>query len=610
MRKWLWMAAGVCSMLWAASLRAAPATVVVSPLCKATEAWNQTGALNAYIHLGMGYPCGCDMLAWGQVVTYHGLVTKFPAAGWKPTPVTGDVWLYDGSGALIGKETRTTLPGEYNWEDAAKQGATVSRLMRDLGTLGNTAYRPGITAGTFSKENAAKYFGYKGTGYKYSMPLYWKEGLHVLQEDWANLIERQVRGSLHAGAPIVLAINTGSGGHIIICDGYGYAEDGTLLFHFHYGWGSGSDQWKPLSWFSTFTDDWGDEEFQVINVNVHPEALGCVLAGRVARGGAGVAGVTVTLSTGKSTTTDAAGGYVFTGLSEQTAYTVTVTEGSTVRETRTVTTGRFVDDEARALAQDKWEDENGKEVFHWVPLEGGNVLADFELPVPTVYVTATGTGAGSSWADAAPLSSATFASLASGSVVCVASGNYTVTETLTVPAGITVKGSYEPSSNTQSVYASPTTLTLGTGAYGYPPSFLFDINATGVVDGFVLENSQSWSSFTVNGGTVKNCIFTGTFSSIAQNATLICCIARNQSSTQEESSLIHCSFYGEIPVGKDGATEYTMAGNRGNITADYPSTSGGCTCGICPSTGLDGRALNYTHGALSPSSGGYSLRLR
>ncbi|MBQ9694116.1 MAG: C10 family peptidase, partial [Kiritimatiellae bacterium] len=492
----------------------------------------------------------------------------------------------------------------------ANQGATVSRLMRDLGTLANTAYRPGGTAGTFGKENLVSYFGYKGAGYKYTMPLYWENDTQKLQDDWGNLMERQVRGSLHAGAPMVVSIFTGSGGHAIICDGYGYAEDGTLLFHFHYGWGSGSGQWKPLSWFSHFTSTvYNDEELQTSNINVHPTALGCVLAGRVARGGVGVAGMTVTLSTGKSVTTDAAGGYVFTGLAEQTTYTVTVAEGSTVVETRSVTTGRIVDDNARQTAQDEWEDEHGKEVFHWVPLEGGNVIADFDLPAPTVYVTASGTGKGTSWADAAPLSPATLSTLVSGTTVCVASGNYTITETLTVPAGITVKGSYDPASNTQSVYASPTTLTLGTGAYGYPPGYLFDINATGVIDGFVLENSQDWSNCTVNGGTAKNCIFTGTYTIIAQSSRLICCIARNKSSTQEGSSLIHCSFYGDIPIGKDSATG-TMAGNLGNVTADYPTTSGGCTCGVCPSTGLDGRALNQTHGALAPAAGGYSLMLR
>ena len=63
------------------------------------------------------------MLAWGQIVTYHGLVTKFPATDWKPKPTEGKVYLYDYGNNFIGAETRTTLPGEYPWEDICKQGA-------------------------------------------------------------------------------------------------------------------------------------------------------------------------------------------------------------------------------------------------------------------------------------------------------------------------------------------------------------------------------------------------------------------------------------------------------------------------------------------------------
>lgn len=599
------MGFGLTAMVFAQD----PEQIVVSPLCKATVAWNQTGALNAYIHLGMGYPCGCDMLAWGQVVTYHGRVTKFPAAGWKPTPTTGTVALFDGSGNLINLETRTTLPGEYNWDDAVNQGPTVSRLMRDLGALGGTAYRPGMTAGTFSNKNAAAYFGYQGVGYMYTKPFYWDGGNQVLQADWPDLIERQICGSLHAGAPMVLAINTSNGGHIIICDGYGYAKDGTRMAHLHYGWGAGSGRWVPMSWFGEKTSS-GDT-FLVIYVNVHPNELGCVLAGRVARGGVGVAGVTVTLSTGQSTTTDAAGAYVFTGLSEQTAYTVTVVEGGSTMETRTVTTGRFVDDEARDEAQNKWEEEHGKEEAHHVPLEGGNVIADFDLPVPNVYVTVSGIGKGTSWEDAASLTASMLKDLSAGTKVYVASGDYTIAETLTVPAGVTIEGGYAVSGESRDVYGAPSTITLAKAASGMVPSYLFELEDGAAIDGFVMQNELEWSSSTLQGGNAKNCIFVGEGAqgTIAQNTTLSACIVRNKDAQQEDCKFIHCTFYGDTPVGKENGE---TVGCWLNATQDFPPAAnvGKCTCGECPELGLNGRPLLKTWGALAPAAKGFQIRVQ
>jgi hypothetical protein len=135
------------------------------------------------------------------------------------------------------------------------------------------------------------------------------------------------------------------------------------------------------------------------------------------------------------------------------------------------------------------------------------------------------------------------------------------------------------------------------------------MDASAVIDGFVLENSQAWVSVTVNGGTVKNCIFTGSFNKIAQGATLQCCILRNPSATQEECSLIHCTFYGDVPTGKKVGG--IVAGCLPKATADYPADTliGTCTCGQCPETGLNGRALEKTPGALSTSAQGYSIYL-
>jgi hypothetical protein len=224
-------------------------------------------------------------------------------------------------------------------------------------------------------------------------------------------------------------------------------------------------------------------------------------------------------------------------------------------------------------------------------------------------VTATGTGDGSTWEAAAALTKTFLESVPAGTEVCVASGNYTVTEMLTVPAGVTLMGGFNAATGVRNVYGTPTTITMGMSVSGFPPSYIFEVKPNAVLDGFVLENSQEWVGSSVIGGTVKNCIFTGSFNKIAQGATLQCCILRNPSATQEECSLIHCTFYGEVPAGKEGGG--LVAGCLAKATTDYPAANliGTCTCGQCPENGLNGRALEKTPGALSTSAQGYSIYL-
>jgi hypothetical protein len=354
----------------------APELIIVAPLCKATEAWNQTGPMNANVHQEMNLLCGCDPLAWGQVITYHGL-NGAPAADWTFTPQTYPVCIYNADGSLLRMEHRTTSAIAYNWEDVRDQGPDAGRLMYDLGVLARTAYRPNLASGTFHRSIAKSYFGYKSQGWCYTFPLYSVGEKMCVQPDWESVILPQVRASLQAGAPMVVSLMIPTGGHAVICDGYGYAKDGTELFHFHYGWGTTSGGWKPASWW---TSQNGKDPFQAVNINVHPEAIGCVLAGRVTLGGSSIQGANLTLlETGATTSTDATGSYCFTGLSENTTYTLRVEAKGNPTLTQTLTTGTFVDDQLRQKLQDQWEETHGKENRHRVPLQGGNVILDIDL---------------------------------------------------------------------------------------------------------------------------------------------------------------------------------------------------------------------------------------
>lgn len=191
------------------------------------------------------------------------------------------------------------------------------------------------------------------------------------------MILQQVRASLHARAPMVVSLMNEQGGHAVICDGYGYAEDGTLLFHLHYGWGKNSGYWQPASWWS---QQGGKDRFQTVTINVHPQPLGCVLAGRITCAGKSLANTLVELSNGKKYLTDDTGSYCFTGLTENTTYTLTVYPAEKAPITTPLKTGQFVDDEVRQKAQDEWENTHGKGDDYRVPLTGGNVIIDVDIP--------------------------------------------------------------------------------------------------------------------------------------------------------------------------------------------------------------------------------------
>ncbi|MDO4527658.1 MAG: C10 family peptidase [bacterium] len=345
-----------------------PETIIVAPLCAPTAAWNQSGKLNEMVK---GF-CGCDPLAWGQVVTYHALTTNDPPADWQPTPVTDFVQFPNHR-----TEMRTTTSEDYNWENVRDQkGDDAARLMWDLGILGHTLYTDVGSSGTVGNTRIADYFGYKGKGWTYTLPFYWKDNTtRQVEETWPDIAERLVRCSLHAKAPMVMIVIPKNGGiHAIVCDGYGYAKDGTLLLHFHDGWGPTSATWRPFSFLLSEGNPTQQQEgFNVLYANVHPNDLGCIVAGRITRDGNPLPNVTVTLSTGQSTTTDATGSYCFTGLQPETDYTLTATDAAcALNIVKPFKTGRFIDDALRNKAQDESKD---KHIF----LETGNILLDFPL---------------------------------------------------------------------------------------------------------------------------------------------------------------------------------------------------------------------------------------
>lgn len=618
----------------------APDFVIVAPRCAATD-WDQAGALNAYVgnkdlsgyvdgagRSGFdGAVCGCDPLAWGQVLVYHALSHGVPAQGWEPEPFEGAV----GYGAE--DVPRASWPGAYDWaavrdkqtldaEDGLKD-IPVARLMWNLGLLGKVDYQSALgAAGSINVEGFKAYCGF-ADGAKYSTD----RRNNAVVPYWPDLMRRFLRVGAQAEAPTVLQIS----GHMIVVDGWGVDADGKEWFHVDKGYGSASGRWWDL--------DKLVDESRVSYPNVFPTDLGGVIVGRVATDGAvPVLGATVTLSTadGKikdTATTDANGCYAFIGLHKPSAdavvdpavpypvdrYILSVqAEGYADAPAQTVTVESPVDDPTLEAKQKAWDeahkdDKPGEGEAAFFELAYAGAVADFMLTPNPVFVTAEGGGDGRSWETAASLKDALEQADAVHPIY-LAAGDYVFSETLKIPVGLTLQGGYAPATGARDPLNRPTRLTFAGGAY-------LDIGSDATLDGLWLKGAESASSLVTSSGTgegmmptLRGCVLQGGKNGKAASfCVLVCCLFPGASVGLDTCELTHCTFAGQIGMASN-CDSLNNESHRMNVGADglRPAAEENCPRlnHTCPETGLDGRPLGGLRGALGPALPGYRLLIR
>ncbi|MGN0891375.1 MAG: C10 family peptidase [Candidatus Spyradenecus sp.] len=625
MRRKLCLFGGVClaaAAVWATVKENTwrPAWTAIEPLCAATD-WDQEGPLNSYINVDKdgnyaNNGCGCDPLAWGQVVVYHALHHSFPAAGWEPTPVTATVNV---SGVDL---QRTTLSGPYDWEKIRDKAAVtdaegkttypVGRLMWDLGIIGNARYGYNTLATCWSDDSSNDatiytYFNYAGKGYRYAKPVV----NEVLQPYWREMLRTLLRTSLQAGAPVVTSISN-SGGHMVVTDGYGVDANGKEWFHIDYAWQSVKGYWWDLDEFIS--------KANALYAFTYPTDLGGVIAGRVTTPtGAPVAGVTVVVSNGteaRVATTDAAGLYAVTGFAllpteglrdtdlAASLTTVTLLPDGADPLTQAVTLRPYIDDALSAKKQGDFEEATGKAEDYTFPQVCGSAVADFTL-TPRRFFAPGATGSGRSWADPAALTAEAVAAAAGGELY-LAAGNYTLTAALTLPAGTSLSGGYDPATGLADPLATPTVLnfqseenldaciTLSANSELRGLSLTFSSEDGGAqallfADSALAAKPQVVGiSFPASSAAYK----------YAANLDLSCCTFACDTGAPQctNCTFLHCSFLWDSYDDKAGKN---LGGNRFKVTSGswrpesaLPCPEAGTSGHSCPTLGLDGRPLN------------------
>ena len=616
----------------------APDFEIVAPRCAATD-WDQAAELNAYVgkkdlsgYVGGavrsgfdGAVCGCDPLAWGQVLVYHALNHGVPAQGWEPEPFKGSV----GYGAE--DVPRTSWPGAYDWvavrdkktldAEGGLKDIPVARLMWNLGLLGQVNYQSKLgAAGRITVEGFKAYCGF-ADGAKYNKIR--RDGVTVPY--WPDLMRRFLRVGAQVEAPTVLQIN----GHMIVVDGWGVDADGKEWFHVDKGYGSASGRWWDLDQLVT--------EGFAFYPNVFPTDLGGVIVGRVATDGAvPVLGATVTLSTadGKikgTATTDANGCYVFTDLPKPSAnavvdpavpypvdrYILSVqVEGYADAPAQTVTVESPVDDPTLEAKQKAWDeahkdDKPGEGEAAFFELAYAGAVADFTLTPNAIFVTDGGDGDGRSWETAASLKDA-LARADAVHPIHLAAGDYVFSETLKIPVGLTLQGGYAPATGARDPLNRPTRLTFAGGAH-------LVLGSDATLDGLWLKGAGAADSLVTSSGTggmptLRGCVLQGGKNGKAASfCVLVCCLFPGESVGLDTCELTHCTFAGQIGMASN-CDSLNNESHRMNVGADglRPAAEESCPQlrHTCPETGLDGRPLGGLRGALGPSRPGYRLRFR
>ncbi|MBN1796493.1 MAG: C10 family peptidase [Sedimentisphaerales bacterium] len=258
--------------------------VRVAPLLQSL--WGQRAACslwcyNYYVALniiGSGY-AGCVATAMAQLMRYH----QYPTDGIGIKNYTIYInGVADDANTLGGDENG----GAYNWSQMPlnpeancpvlpeAQRKAIGSLCYDAGLSVNMNYRntspPGSTADTLKASDALKdLFGYGNAVKGYN-------GGNNIGSGLTNMINP----NLDAKDPVLLGITGSSGGHAIVCDGYGFDGE-TPYHHLNMGWDGDDNAWYNLPDIDTDKDDYTSVYKCVYNVHITAAGDGEIISGRI-----------------------------------------------------------------------------------------------------------------------------------------------------------------------------------------------------------------------------------------------------------------------------------------------------------------------------------------
>lgn len=280
------------------------------------------------------YPSGCVATSMAQVMRYW----QHPTAGIGVT--TNEISI---CGSATTRSTRggNGSGGPYSWASMPLDPgcATTLNQRKAIGALCNDA---GVAVGMdYCSDGSGISDLTRITAAMKSVFMYSDARLALndylqLPSDTCN---RAINSNLHADMPTMLAILGTYGGHVVVCDGYGYNAS-TMYHHLNMGWAGASDAWYNLP---NITSSPPFDSVVGVLYNMYVTGSGEIIAGRVTdANGVPIPGATVVAGPA-SDVTDSRGLYALTGLASDTTYDVTVSKSGYLFSPRSVTTGTSID---------------------------------------------------------------------------------------------------------------------------------------------------------------------------------------------------------------------------------------------------------------------------
>ncbi|MHC4212474.1 MAG: C10 family peptidase [Planctomycetota bacterium] len=302
--------------------------------------WGQLGACGQHCYnyyTPNHYYAGCVATSLAQVLKYF----EYPTSGIGVNPYTIYV-----NGVEQTADTRggDGFGGPYNWAGmfsnpdcgsySDDSWEAVGALCYDAGLAVRMNYTStGSTTDTRKAKNAlVETFGYANAVKAYNA------GGNI----GPSLLD-MVNPNLDARIPVILGITGSSGGHAIVCDGYGY-NSSSLYHHLNMGWDGEDDAWYNLPNINSHPA-YSSVYKCIYNIRPTTPGDGEMISGRVfdvngsPLAGASVYAETIDESLWFSVTSDVRGIYAFADLDSSTEYTVTAFADGMTFEIHDVNTG-------------------------------------------------------------------------------------------------------------------------------------------------------------------------------------------------------------------------------------------------------------------------------
>ena len=281
------------------------------------------------------YACGCVATAMAQLMRFW----QYPVSG-----VGSASFPIEVNGVSMNRNLRggNGAGGPYIWSNMVlptngsgtlAQRQAIGALCADVSVSINTDY---TTNGSSSSSYNTKVAFTNTFGYANAV-IGWNNNATIETGGLYGM----VNPNLDAGCPVLFGIGGTSGGHEVVCDGYGYNLS-TPYHHLNLGWAGSDTAWYNLPNIDAFTSV-GDCVY-----NVWTNGTGEIISGRVTdSGGNPVAGVVVTATRfggGTYTATSNTNGiYALARIPSSSQYTVSASKTGYSYTEQIVTTGQSTD---------------------------------------------------------------------------------------------------------------------------------------------------------------------------------------------------------------------------------------------------------------------------